>query len=193
MTATAGMNPATPAGITIAMTMTPPSATAAAAPASAGSGPQTISPDCGTPRHPPASPTPKAPEGAISSVDNTAHIASPQVTAMIDKVAQDNLRCRILHAAGKLVRGGRRRRLKIPATWPWADAVATAWARITAPCHTHPDQRKATPAIRKEYPRGPWNPRPPARQPGHRHTPTVKSRTVQRLRRRPGPALRPRE
>jgi hypothetical protein len=42
------------------------------------------------------------------------------------------LRYRILHAAGKLVRGGRRRKLKIPATWPWADAIATAWARITA-------------------------------------------------------------
>ena len=39
---------------------------------------------------------------------------------------------RVLHAAGKLVRGGRRRRLKIPATWPWADAIATAWARVTA-------------------------------------------------------------
>jgi len=42
------------------------------------------------------------------------------------------LRYRILHTAGKLVRGGRRRRLKIPATWPWADAIATAWARVTA-------------------------------------------------------------
>ena len=42
---------------------------------------------------------------------------------------------RILHAAGKLVRAGRRRRLKIPATWPWADAIATAWARITALPH----------------------------------------------------------
>ena len=42
------------------------------------------------------------------------------------------LRYKILHAAGKLVRGGRRRRLKIPAAWPWAKAIATAWARITA-------------------------------------------------------------
>jgi hypothetical protein len=42
------------------------------------------------------------------------------------------LRYRVLHAAGKLVRGGRRRRLKIPAAWPWAQAIATAWARITA-------------------------------------------------------------
>jgi hypothetical protein len=33
------------------------------------------------------------------------------------------------------VSGGRRRRLKIPATWPWADDIATAWARITALPH----------------------------------------------------------
>ena len=48
------------------------------------------------------------------------------------KAEPKTLRYRVLHAAGKLVRGGRRRRLKIPATWPWADAIATAWARITA-------------------------------------------------------------
>ena len=42
------------------------------------------------------------------------------------------LRYRVLHAAGKLARGGRRRQLKIPASWPWAVAIATAWARITA-------------------------------------------------------------
>jgi hypothetical protein len=45
------------------------------------------------------------------------------------------LRYRILHAAAKLIRGGRRRRLKIPATWPWAKAIATAWTRITVPPH----------------------------------------------------------
>jgi hypothetical protein len=42
------------------------------------------------------------------------------------------LRYRLLHAAGRLVRGGRRRRLKISRTWPWAHAIATAWARISA-------------------------------------------------------------
>jgi hypothetical protein len=42
------------------------------------------------------------------------------------------LRYRILHAAARLVRGGRRRRLQIPASWPWADAIVTAWARISA-------------------------------------------------------------
>jgi hypothetical protein len=41
------------------------------------------------------------------------------------------LRYRILHAAARLVRGGRRRRLQIPGNWPWADAIVTAWARIS--------------------------------------------------------------
>jgi hypothetical protein len=42
------------------------------------------------------------------------------------------LRYRVLHAAARLVRGGRRRRLKIQATWPWAEAITTAWHRIDA-------------------------------------------------------------
>ena len=42
------------------------------------------------------------------------------------------LRYRILHTAARLARGGRRRRLKIAATWPWAAAITTAWDRITA-------------------------------------------------------------
>jgi len=42
------------------------------------------------------------------------------------------LRYRILHAAARLARGGRRRRLRIAATWPWADAIAAAWTMITA-------------------------------------------------------------
>ena len=41
------------------------------------------------------------------------------------------LRYRVPHAAGKLARGGRRRQLKIPASRPWAEAIGTAWARIT--------------------------------------------------------------
>jgi hypothetical protein len=39
---------------------------------------------------------------------------------------------RILHAAGRLTRGGRQRHLKIAATWPWAPAIVTAWNQITA-------------------------------------------------------------
>jgi len=42
------------------------------------------------------------------------------------------LRYRVLHAAARLTRGGRRRRLKIQASWPWAEAITTAWNRISA-------------------------------------------------------------
>jgi hypothetical protein len=45
------------------------------------------------------------------------------------------LRYRILHAAARLARGGRRRRLKIAATWPWASDIITAWTRIAALAH----------------------------------------------------------
>jgi hypothetical protein len=42
------------------------------------------------------------------------------------------LRYRVLHAAARQVRGGRRRRWKIAATWPWAAAIIQAWQRIHA-------------------------------------------------------------
>ena len=42
------------------------------------------------------------------------------------------LRYRVLHAGARLVRGGRRRTLKIAATWPWAPASVTAGKRVTA-------------------------------------------------------------
>ena len=48
------------------------------------------------------------------------------------KAEPKTLRYRILHTAARLVRGGRRRRLKIQATWPWAEAITTAWQRIDA-------------------------------------------------------------
>jgi len=42
------------------------------------------------------------------------------------------LRYRVLNDVGRLVRGGRRRRWKISANWPWAEAIIRAWQRITA-------------------------------------------------------------
>ena len=49
--------------------------------------------------------------------------------------ATNLLRYRLLHAAARLVRGGRRRTLKIAATWPWTDEITTAWQRIQAIPH----------------------------------------------------------
>src|SRR5712664_2920813 len=48
------------------------------------------------------------------------------------KAEPKTVRYRVLHAAARLVRGGRKRRLKIQATWPWADAITAAWQRIDA-------------------------------------------------------------
>jgi hypothetical protein len=42
------------------------------------------------------------------------------------------LRYRILHVAARLTRGGRRRRLRIQASWPWAADITAAWDRISA-------------------------------------------------------------
>jgi hypothetical protein len=48
------------------------------------------------------------------------------------KAEPKTLRYRILHTAAQLVRSGRRRRLKISATWPWAPVIVAAWDRISA-------------------------------------------------------------
>ena len=42
------------------------------------------------------------------------------------------LRYRLLHVPARLTHGARRRHLRIPATWPWATQLATAFARIGA-------------------------------------------------------------
>ncbi|MGW1365402.1 IS1380 family transposase [Streptomyces chartreusis] len=42
------------------------------------------------------------------------------------------LRYRLLHVAARLTRGGRRLRLRISATWPWRNELATAFHRLAA-------------------------------------------------------------
>ncbi len=42
------------------------------------------------------------------------------------------LRYRLLHVAARLIRGGRRLRLKIERNWRWAHALAQAFARLRA-------------------------------------------------------------
>ena len=90
--------------------------------------------DCGIGRFP-------SHDFAINSAWLAASLTAATLLAWLRLIALDGdlaraepktLRYRVLHTAARLVRGGRRRRLKIPANWPWADAIATAWARITA-------------------------------------------------------------
>ena len=42
------------------------------------------------------------------------------------------LRQRLLHVAGRLVRSGRRTTLRLPRSWPWAEALVAAFARLRA-------------------------------------------------------------
>ena len=42
------------------------------------------------------------------------------------------LRYRLLHVPARLARGARRRRLRFPQTWPWADAVLTTFTNVMA-------------------------------------------------------------
>jgi hypothetical protein len=51
------------------------------------------------------------------------------------KAEPKTLRYRLLHAAARLVRGGRCRILKIAAAWPWTGEITAAWQRIHAIPH----------------------------------------------------------
>ena len=42
------------------------------------------------------------------------------------------LRYRLLHVPARITRGGRRRRLRFPKTWPWVKDIVAVFARITA-------------------------------------------------------------
>ncbi len=49
------------------------------------------------------------------------------------------LRYRLLHQAGRIARSGRRTRLRLERSWPWAAALVEAFARIRAlPCAPAP-------------------------------------------------------
>ena len=56
----------------------------------------------------------------------------PALDGKLAKAEPKTLRYRLFHTPARLVRGGRRKTLKIAATWPWADAIITAWKRIQA-------------------------------------------------------------
>jgi Transposase DDE domain group 1 len=85
------------------------------------------------------------------------------------------LRYLILHAAVRLALCGRRRRLKIDSSWPWAVGIVTAWNQISA-LPQAPDQRQPIPAIKEGTPGASGTPGHPARQPDCRHPPNTEKR-----------------
>ena len=50
----------------------------------------------------------------------------------LDKATAATLRREVFTMPGRLVHTGRRRYLRLPASWPWADPVLLALSRITA-------------------------------------------------------------
>lgn len=61
-----------------------------------------------------------------------AWLAQLGLDGELAKAEPDTIRHRLLHVAAKLVRGGRRRRLEIDQTWPWAPDLVRAIRRIQA-------------------------------------------------------------
>lgn len=53
-------------------------------------------------------------------------------TGEMAKAVPKTLRYRFLHVPAVIVRGQRRRRLKIPASWPWANEIVEAFRRLWA-------------------------------------------------------------
>ena len=90
--------------------------------------------DCGIGKYPSTS-------LAMNKAWQSAALTAATLLAWLQLLALDGalataepktLRYRILHAAARLSRSGRQRRLKIQASWPWTDAIVTAWDRIAA-------------------------------------------------------------
>jgi Transposase DDE domain group 1 len=69
---------------------------------------------------------------ALTAATLLAWLKLLALDATLAKAEPKTLRYRLLHAAAKLTRGGRQRRLNIQASWPWAADIVTAWDRISA-------------------------------------------------------------
>ena len=50
----------------------------------------------------------------------------------LERATAATLRRKVFTMPGRLVHSGRRRHLRLPASWPWADPILLALSRITA-------------------------------------------------------------
>ncbi|WP_319462494.1 IS1380 family transposase [Micromonospora sp. RTP1Z1] len=69
---------------------------------------------------------------AAIAIDLIAWLQILALTGDLARCEPKTLRYRLLHTAARLVHGQRRRRLRIPSTWPWADQITAAFTRIAA-------------------------------------------------------------
>lgn len=66
------------------------------------------------------------------AVDLLAWLRHLALDGDLAKAEPKTLRYRLLHTAARITHGQRLRWLNIPPTWPWANALATAFARVQA-------------------------------------------------------------
>jgi DDE family transposase len=64
------------------------------------------------------------------AADLTAWLRLLALTGDLAVVEPKLLRFRMLHVPARLSRGSRRRRLRLPQHWPWADQILEAFRRI---------------------------------------------------------------
>jgi hypothetical protein len=71
-------------------------------------------------------------ELSLIAQDVTAWTQRLALDGELDVCEPKTLRYRLLHTAGRLTFHARRATLRLPRTWPWANALATAFARLAA-------------------------------------------------------------
>jgi Transposase DDE domain group 1 len=69
-------------------------------------------------------------EASLIAQDLLTWIKLLCLTGELANAEPKRLRQRVLHIAGKLVRHGRRTRLKLDRDWPWSDTLAVAFGRL---------------------------------------------------------------
>ena len=71
---------------------------------------------------------------ALTAADLIAWTKTTLLTNDLAKAEPKMLRYRLLHVAGRLVRGQRRTRIRIDHRWPWAHQLADAFNRLAQIC-----------------------------------------------------------
>ncbi len=75
-------------------------------------------------------------ELALTAIDLLAWTQTLLLDGELATAEPKKLRYRLLHAAARLTRGGRRLRLRIAATWPWRHELTAAFTRLVGPAQT---------------------------------------------------------
>ena len=71
-------------------------------------------------------------ELSLTAIDVLAWTRTLLLDGELATAEPKKLRYRLLHAAARITRGGRRLHLRIAATWPWRHELTAAFARLTA-------------------------------------------------------------